>query len=105
MLKRLYRVAGLAGIRQLRRRAPHDVLLDPSLADRICDYMRCTGTVEEYLSFAILLMNNPEQIYPDVSVAVVESLLRLEPSRKGAARLRQIGIKLLKRALPIAGAA
>jgi len=105
VLKRLYRVAGLAGIRQLRRRAPHDVLLDPSLADRICDYMRCTGTVEEYLSFAILLMNNPEQIYPDVSVAVVESLLRLEPSRKGAARLRQIGIKLLKRELPIAGAA
>jgi hypothetical protein len=104
VLKRLYRVAGLAGVRQLRRRAPHDILLDPSLADRICDYMRCTGTVEEYLSFATLLMSNPEQIYPDVSVAIVESLLRLEPSRKGAARLRQLGVQLLKRELLIAGA-
>src|ERR1035441_882107 len=49
-------------------------------------------------------MDTPEQIYPDVSVAIVESLLRLDPSRKGAARLRQLGVQLLKRELLIAGA-
>jgi len=104
VLKRVYRVAGLAGARQLRRRAYRDVLTDPSLAGRICDYMRCTGTVEEYFSFATALMDNPEQIYPDVNVAIVESLLRLEPSREDGSRLRQFGAKLLRHELSVVGA-
>jgi hypothetical protein len=95
VLKRLYRVAGLAGARQLRRRAIRDVLNDPTLADRICDYMRCTGTVDEYLSFVTTIMNNAEQVYPDVNVAIVESLLRLEPSRLDAVRIRRLAVDLL----------
>jgi len=104
VLKRLYRVAGLAGARQLRRRAIRDVLADPTLADRICDYMRCTGTVDEYLSFVMTIMNNAEQVYPDVNVAIVESLLRLEPSRFDAARIRRLAVDLLSRTSSAPGA-
>jgi hypothetical protein len=103
VLKRLYRVAGLAGARQLRRRATRDVLTDPSLADRICDYMRCTGTVDEYLSFVSETMGDPEQVYPDVNVAIVESLLRLEPSRTDATRIRRLAASLLSRKVGIPG--
>ena len=104
VLKRLYRLAGLAGARQLRRRASRDVLADPHLAERICDYMRCTGSVDEYLDFASSLVSNAEQIYPDISVVVVESLLRLEPSRLEKTRLHRLGVALLKRQLSLAGA-
>jgi hypothetical protein len=104
ILKRLYRVAGLAGARQFRRRAHRDIMSDPSMTDRICDYMRCTGTVDEYLAFATSLMNAPEQIYPDVNRVVVESLLRLEPSTQNKASLRRLAVKLLKRQLLIVGA-
>ena len=67
VLKRLYRLAGFAHLRFLRRRALRDVLANPELADRVCDYMRCSGTVLEYLRWADLLMQAPEQIYPDVN--------------------------------------
>jgi len=103
VLKRLYRLAGLAGARQLRHRAIHDVLTDPSLVERICDYMRCTGTVEEYLSFATALIAHPEQVYADVNVAVVESFLRLEPSRKDIPPLRHLGVRLLRREISLPG--
>ncbi len=104
VLKRLYRLAGLAGARRLRRRANRDILADPHLAGRICDYMRCTGSVDEYLDFASSLVNNPEQIYPDINVVVVESLLRLEPLRPDKARLHKLGVALLKRQVSLAGA-
>jgi hypothetical protein len=105
VLKRLYRLAGLASARRLRHRAARDILADPSsLADRVCDYIRCTGTVQEYLAFATALMNNPEQVYPDVNVALVESLLRLEPSRTDITRIRRLGVALLTRKVVIPGA-
>jgi hypothetical protein len=104
VLKRLYRVAGLAGARQLRRRAMRDVLTDPSLADRICDYMRCTGTVDEYFSFAMTTMNNAEQVYPDVNVAIVESLLRLEPSKAEITPIRRLAVSLLSKNISVPGA-
>jgi hypothetical protein len=66
--------------------------------------MRCTGSVDEYLDFASSLVSNPERIYPDINVVVVESLLRLEPSRAGATRLRGLGVSLLKRQLSVVGA-
>ncbi|HEX5430429.1 MAG TPA: RNA-directed DNA polymerase [Bryobacteraceae bacterium] len=104
VLKRLYRIAGLAGARQLRRRATRDVLTDPSLADRICDYMRCTGTVDEYLSFAMTIMWDAEQVYPDVNVAIVKRLLRLEPSRADGTRIRRLAVSLLSKDIDIPGA-
>jgi hypothetical protein len=47
VLRRLYRLAGFAHLRFLRRRASRDMLATPGLADRLCDYMRSTGTVLE----------------------------------------------------------
>jgi hypothetical protein len=81
ILKRLYRLAGSAGLRLLRNRSASDVLEDPSLVERVADYYRCTGTVNEYLDFVERLMNDREQVYADVNVALVESLLRVEPDK------------------------
>jgi len=74
VLKRLYRLAGIARFRFLRRRALQDILANPELADRVCGYMRCSGTVSEYLNWVDRLMNSAEQIYPDINVALLESL-------------------------------
>jgi len=97
VLKRLYRLAGLAQTRLFRKRAMMDVLSDPSLAERICDYMRCTGTVAEYLNFASGLLTHEEQVYPDASVAIVESWMRLEPTMKEASEIRRLATALLRR--------
>jgi hypothetical protein len=104
VLKRLYRLAALAGSRRLRRRARRDILSDPSLAERICHYLRCTGTVKEYLAFADSLMKNPEQVYPNVNVALVESLLRLEPSPDDSKSIRKLALDMLSQKLRIPGA-
>lgn len=104
VLKRLYRLAGLAGVRRLRRRAGRDVLTEPSLAERVCSYVRCTGTVDEYLAFADAVMNHPDQVYPDVNVAIVESLLRLEPSIADMSRIRRLAASLLSKQIAIPGA-
>ena len=78
MLKRLYRLAGIAGARFLRRRALKDALSNPELAERVCDYMRTSGSDLEYLNFVDQLMAADEQVYANVNLAAVESLLRLE---------------------------
>jgi hypothetical protein len=105
VLRRLYRLAGSAGLRFLHRRATDDLLSNPSLADRICDYMRCSSTVDEYLDWAEAVMSKPEQIYPDVNVHIVESLLRVEADTVQARRVRQLAIALLtgKADIPVAG--
>jgi hypothetical protein len=102
VLKRLYRLAGLAGLPIFRSRAAADIIKDPSLVGRIADYYRCTGTVAEYTDFVLELMENPEQTYPDVNVALTESLLRLEPERDGLARLRRLtrSLVLARRDIP-----
>ena len=72
VLKRFYLMSGRARSRYFRRQALKDLLLCPDLAPRIVDYVRCTGTVSEYLSFADAVWRHPEQIYPDVNLAFVE---------------------------------
>ena len=104
VLKRLYRLAGLAGARFFRRRAVRDVLDDPSLAERVADYMRCTGTVTEYLDFVEGLLTHNEQVYPCTNLVLVESLLRVEATGPPAARIRRLGSRLLRRKLRIPGA-
>ena len=104
VLKRLYRLAGLAGARFFRRRAVRDVLDDPSLAERVADYMRCTGTVTEYLDFVEGLLTHKEQVYPCTNLVLVESLLRVEATGPPAARIRRLGSRLLRRELRIPGA-
>lgn len=105
VLKRIYRLAGFARLRFLRRRALRDVLANPTLADRVCDYMRCSGTVLEYLRWADMLMQEEEQIYPDVNVALMESLLRLEANRFEARQIRSRATAFLSGKSNIPGAA
>jgi len=90
ILKRLYRLAGLARLTIFRDRAAGDILIDPSLVERVADYYRCTGTTLQYIDFVVGLMENPEQTHPDVNVALTESLLRLEPKRDALPRLRKL---------------
>src|SRR5437660_4356547 len=51
ILKRVYRLAALAGSKALRNRATRDVLRYPSLTKRIADYVRYSGSTKEYLAF------------------------------------------------------
>lgn len=95
ILKRLYRLAGLAGLTILRSRSAADIIRDPSLAERIAGYYRCTGTAGEHIDLVLELMENPEQTYPDVNVALTESLLRLEPEGDALARLRKLTKSLI----------
>ena len=104
VLRRLYRLAGFARIRFLRRRAHRDILADPPLAERVCDYVRCSGTVPEYLTWAISLMHEPEQIYPDVNVGLVESFLRLEANRLESRTIRFLATTLLLGRSKVSGA-
>jgi hypothetical protein len=78
VLRRLYRLAGIARVRFLRRRALVDILTNPGLAERICDYIRSSGTALEYLNFSSTVMAHPEQVYPDVDLALTEGLLLIE---------------------------
>ncbi len=104
ILKRLYRLAGLARLDIFRDRAARDLLSDPALVNRIADYYRCTGTVSEYLGFVKAVMTNPEQIYPDVNIALVESLLRLEPVGPEIKELRDLTKKVIRREDNLPGA-
>ena len=96
ILKRLYRLAGLAGLTMFRERSAGDILKDPSLVERVADYYRCTGTTQQYIDFVVELMKNPEQTHPDVNVALTESLLRLEPERDVLPRLRRLTKALIQ---------
>ncbi|MDB4278566.1 RNA-directed DNA polymerase [Deltaproteobacteria bacterium] len=97
ILKRCYRLLARAQSRQFRRRAVADVLRAPALVERVGDYMRCTGSVSEYLDYVYGLSSHPEQVYPDVSRALFESLLRLEPTTASdARRIREVASSALK---------
>lgn len=104
ILKRVYRFAGLGRSRFLRRRAMQDLLAYPELTSRIADYMRCTGTAQEYFVFAQSVWGHPEQPYPDVNFKVMEGLLRLEPSPSEVSKIRLISSLLLSGRLKIVGA-
>jgi hypothetical protein len=104
ILARLYRLAGGSRLRFLRRRALRDVLANPGVVERVCDYMRCTGTVGEYLVWTELVMQHPEQIYPDINVALMEGLLRIEAATPEAARIRRIAASFLSGKTGVPGA-
>jgi len=95
VLRRLYRLAGIAKIRLLRRRALQDILTNPGLGERIADYMRASGTALEYLAFSAAVMSHPEQVYPDVDLALTEGLLRVEGDNLISRRVRRTAADLL----------
>lgn len=95
VMKRFYRLAGISGARFLRHRAVLDILREPTLTDRVADYMRVTSTATEYLNFVLRLWKHEEQVYPDINQILTESLLKLEPGADEARAIRQIASALL----------
>jgi hypothetical protein len=104
VLRRFYKLAGIARLRFLRGRALQDVLTNPRMVGRICDYMRSSGTVSEYLNWGKTLMHHEEQIYPDVNIGLTESLLRLEPKSLEVKKILELGKTLLSKTTNIPGA-
>lgn len=105
ILKRIYRLSGLAEIRHLRRRAGRDMLRSPDLSLAVLTYMRCSGSISEFLDWAENLLNDDEQIYPDINVNIFESFLRLEADPSEARRIRQLAVSVLKNGTSIPGKA
>lgn len=104
ILKRTYRLAALSGGRWLRARARRDVGQYPGMIDRIADYVRVTGTAEEYLTFAETVWNDPEQIYPDVNLALFERLLLVKGVGAAGVRIRRLAVDVLRRRVSWPGA-
>ena len=93
--KRTYLLAGRANARFLRRRAPQDVLVNPSIVKRVCEYIRHTGTPDEHWTFTKALISDAHQVYPDVNLVLTESLLRLEPDKGTAGEIRRFASGLI----------
>jgi len=93
--KRLYRWAGLTRAKFLRPYAPRDLLNTPTLAERIADYMRCSGSPREYLTFVRRILSHREQVYEDVEFILIESLLRLEVRNSQARFLCDLALRVL----------
>ena len=64
--------------------------------------MRSSGTPLEYLRFIDQAMQSDEQVYSDVNVAAVESLLRLEPGTYERTRIRELASSILQNRIPVA---
>ncbi len=103
VLKRFYRLAGLSSARFLRHRATQDILSEPTLTDRVADYMRVTSSAEKYLEFVLRLWGHEEQIYPDVNQVLAEGLLKVEPNPAEAGKIRKIASELLSGKIKVAG--
>ncbi len=96
VLKRFYRLAGIGRARFLRKRAKRDILEEPTFADRIANYMRVVSTPSEYIEFVMALLENEEQVYPDVNQILIEEFLRLEAVGNDAKSIRKIASELLR---------
>lgn len=95
VLKRFYRLAGISGARFMRHRAMQDILLEPTLTDRVADYMRVTGSAGQYVDFVLRLWGHEEQVYPDVNQVLAEGFLKVEPTPAEARAIRKIASELL----------
>lgn len=93
--KRVYRLAGLTKARFLRRHAARDLLNTPTIAERIADYMRCSGSAREYITFVRRILAHREQVYEDVQFILIESLLRLEVRGSQAKSLSELAANVL----------
>ncbi|HYL85763.1 MAG TPA: RNA-directed DNA polymerase [Candidatus Angelobacter sp.] len=94
--KRVYRLAGLTKARFLRKEALRDILKTPTLTERIADYMRCSGSVREYLKFVRATIRHRQQIHEDVELLLFESLLRVETKGAKARQIANLALKIVK---------
>jgi hypothetical protein len=104
LLKRFYRLTALGQSKMLRQRSVTDILKNPGLTNRVAAYMRCTGTVTEYLKFIERVIYHKEQIYPDVNLTIFENVLRLKAAQSERSQIRHLASELLKSKLRITGA-
>ena len=95
VLARFYLMAGVCRCDFLLDRATEDVLRHPTLARRVGDYFRVLRPAGEYLESLLSVCTDERQIHPDVSRVLVEGLLKVEPSREDALRLREFASELL----------
>jgi hypothetical protein len=103
VLRRFYRIAGIAGARFLRHRAINDILREPTLTDRIADYMRVSCSAKQYIDFMMRLWKHDEQVYPDVNQQLAEGLLKVETTPVEARLIRKIASDLLTHKYEIPG--
>ncbi|MYA07538.1 MAG: RNA-directed DNA polymerase [Holophagales bacterium] len=95
VLARFYLMAGVCRRDFLLDRATEDILRQPTLARRTGDYFRVLRPAGEYLEFVLSVCTDERQIHSDVSRVLVEGLLKVEPSREDALRLREFASQLL----------
>jgi hypothetical protein len=93
--KRMYRLAGLTRGKFLRKHARRDLLKTPTLAERIADYMRCSGSRRAYLKFVKDIFRHKQQIHEDVELVLVESLLRMEATGARAKSVAQLATTIV----------
>ena len=103
ILKRFYRYAARGRTRMFTRRAKKDLLMFPALVDRIGDYMRYVLAVSEYLDFVSGVLDETQQVYPDISFQLIESLLKLEPAPPEKIRLRRLAQGIYASSLSFTG--
>lgn len=103
VLKRFYRQAARSRSRLLVRRAISDCKQMPALVDRVTDYIRYVSDPDEVVDFVETLLNDPEQVYPDVNYQLVESLLKLSPDPTTARRLQRLGTRILDQSISFPG--
>ena len=85
--------------RFLRRRAIRDLLANPTLAERISGYMRCSGSAAEYWRFVNSVVAHRQQIHKDVPLLMLESLLRVETRSYSARRILRLAETVLTEVL------
>ena len=95
VLKRFYRHAARIGTKLLMPRTADDIKRFPDLVDRVTDYMRYVGTCTECIDFVCSLLEDDEQVYPDVNYRLIEALLKLEPSSRERTRLKRLAQSIL----------
>jgi uncharacterized protein YaaR (DUF327 family) len=103
VLKRFYRHAARTGSRILIERTITDIKAHAELVERVADYVRYVAPSSECIDLVEALLNDDEQVYGDVNYRLLESLLRLEPNRADATRIRQLAQRLLSGELRFPG--
>ncbi len=66
---------------------PPVLLKNPTLAERISSYMRCSSSTSEYLKFIGSVISHRQQIHKDVPLLLLESLLRVEATSHSTLRI------------------
>lgn len=104
ILKRFYRYAARAQSKLFVRRAKSDIKEFPGLVDRVADYIRYVSSAEDVVSFVELVFEDPEQVYPNVNIQLIESLLKLSPDVETSKRLCKLAVSILNESIEFPGA-